>query len=126
ATARHERANPILDSKVQIRYFGRAARGSSQGAPVKQDVPTSEIIDRDYRPGFVTDIESENIPAGLSEDVVRLISTKKKEPQWLLDWRLKAYRHWLPMTEPSWQNVHYPPIDYQSIVYYSAPKQKKG
>jgi Fe-S cluster assembly protein SufB len=94
---------------------------------VKQDVTTSEIIDREYRAGFVTDIESENIPAGLSEDVVRLISTKKKEPEWLLDWRLKAYRHWLTMTEPSWQNVHYPPIDYQSIVYYSAPKQaKKG
>jgi Fe-S cluster assembly protein SufB len=94
---------------------------------VKQDVTTSEIIDREYRAGFVTDIESENIPAGLSEDVVRLISTKKKEPEWLLDWRLKAYRHWLTMTEPSWQNVHYAPIDYQSIVYYSAPKQvKKG
>jgi Fe-S cluster assembly protein SufB len=93
---------------------------------VKQDVTTSEIIDREYQAGFVTDIESEHIPAGLSEDVVRLISTKKKEPQWLLDWRLKAYRHWLTMTEPSWQNVHYPPIDYQSIVYYSAPKQKKG
>jgi Fe-S cluster assembly protein SufB len=92
---------------------------------VKQDVSTSEIIEREYRAGFVTDIESEKIPAGLSEDVVRLISTKKKEPQWLLDWRLKAYRHWLTMTEPSWQNVHYPPIDYQSIVYYSAPKQKK-
>ena len=93
---------------------------------MKQDVTTSEIIDREYQAGFVTDIESEKIPAGLSEDVVRLISTKKKEPQWLLDWRLKAYRHWLTMTEPSWQNVHYPPIDYQSIVYYSAPKQKKG
>jgi len=93
---------------------------------VKQDVTTSEIIDREYQAGFVTDIESEKIPAGLSEDVVRLISTKKNEPQWLLDWRLKAYRHWLTMTEPTWQNVHYPPIDYQSIVYYSAPKQKKG
>ena len=93
---------------------------------MKQDVTTSEIIDREYQAGFVTDIESEKIPAGLSEDVVRLISTKKNEPQWLLDWRLKAYRHWLTMTEPSWQNVHYPPIDYQSIVYYSAPKQKKS
>ncbi len=94
---------------------------------MKQDVTTSEIIEREYRAGFVTDIEAENIPAGLSEDVVRLISTKKNEPQWLLDWRLKAYRHWLTMTEPRWQNVHYAPIDYQSIVYYSAPKQaKKG
>jgi Fe-S cluster assembly protein SufB len=92
---------------------------------VKQDVSTSEIIDREYRAGFVTDIESEKIPAGLSEDVVRLISTKKGEPQWLLDWRLQAYRHWLTMKEPAWPNVHYPPIDYQSIVYYSAPKQQK-
>jgi Fe-S cluster assembly protein SufB len=92
---------------------------------VTQDITTSEIIDREYSAGFITDIESEKIPPGLSEDVVRLISKKKNEPQWLLDWRLKAYRHWLTMTEPSWQNVHYPPIDYQSIVYYSAPKQKK-
>ena len=90
-----------------------------------QDITTSEIIDREYSAGFVTDIESEKIPPGLSEDVVRLISKKKNEPEWLLDWRLKAYRHWLTMNEPSWQNVHYPPIDYQSIVYYSAPKQKK-
>ncbi|HUG53396.1 MAG TPA: Fe-S cluster assembly protein SufB [Vicinamibacteria bacterium] len=85
----------------------------------------ADIVDREYLAGFVTDIESEKIPPGLSEDVVRLISSKKHEPEWLLDWRLKAYRHWLTMTEPSWQNVHYPPIDYQSIVYYSAPKQKK-
>ena len=85
-----------------------------------------ELTDREYKAGFVTDIESETIPPGLSEDVVRLISAKKNEPEWLLEWRLKAYRHWLTMKEPSWQNVHYPAIDYQSIVYYSAPKVKKG
>ena len=84
-----------------------------------------ELTEREYKAGFVTDIESETIPAGLSEDVVRLISAKKNEPEWLLEWRLKAYRHWLTMKEPTWQNVHYPPIDYQSIVYYSAPKTKK-
>ena len=84
-----------------------------------------ELTDREYKAGFVTDIEAETIPAGLSEDVIRLISGKKKEPDWLLEWRLKAYRHWLTMKEPTWQNVHYPPIDYQSIVYYSAPKTKK-
>src|SRR3984893_18642498 len=84
-----------------------------------------EITNREYNAGFVTDIESESIPAGLSEDVVRLISSKKSEPEWLLEWRLKAYRHWRTMTEPAWQNVHYPAIDYQSIVYYSAPRQKK-
>ena len=84
-----------------------------------------ELTDREYKAGFVTDIEAETIPAGLSEDVIRLISGKKKEPEWLLEWRLKAYRHWLTMKEPTWQNVHYPPIDYQSIVYYSAPKTRK-
>jgi Fe-S cluster assembly protein SufB len=84
-----------------------------------------ELANREYSAGFVTDIESESIPAGLSEDVVRLISGKKAEPEWLLEWRLKAYRHWLTMTEPDWANVHYPKIDYQSMVYFSSPKQKK-
>ena len=78
-----------------------------------------------YKAGFVTDIESESVPPGLNEDVVRLISEKKSEPEWLLDWRLKALRQWLTMNEPTWQNVHYPPIDYQAIVYYSAPKSRK-
>jgi len=80
------------------------------------------LIEREYKAGFVTDIDSDSVPAGLSEDVIRLISTKKGEPEWLLEWRLKAYRQWLKMTEPTWQNVHYPPIDYQQIVYYSAPR----
>src|SRR6476646_5952600 len=84
-----------------------------------------EITNREYGAGFITDIESETIAPGLSEDVVRLISAKKGEPEWLLEWRLKAYRHWTTMKEPTWQNVHYPPIDYQSIVYFSAPKTKK-
>jgi Fe-S cluster assembly protein SufB len=80
------------------------------------------LIEREYKAGFVTDIESDSVPPGLSEDVIRLISAKKGEPEWLLEWRLKAYRQWLKMTEPTWQNVHYPPIDYQGIVYYSAPR----
>ncbi len=79
---------------------------------------------QEYKWGFVTDIESEEIPRGLSEDVVRLISAKKNEPEWLLEWRLKAYRYWLQMKEPQWANVHYPPIDYQDIIYYAAPKSK--
>ncbi len=79
-----------------------------------------------YRYGFVTDIEADAAPPGLSEDIIRLISAKKQEPEFMLDWRLKAYRHWQTMTEPAWQNVHYPPIDYQSIIYYSAPKKKEG
>jgi Fe-S cluster assembly protein SufB len=82
-------------------------------------------IAKEYKAGFVTDIEADVIAPGLSEDVIRLISAKKGEPDFLLQWRLKAYRHWLTMTEPTWPNVHHPPIDYQSIVYYSAPKQKK-
>ena len=88
--------------------------------------PTSvlELTNREYKAGFVTDIESETIPPGLSEDVIRLISAKKREPEWLLEWRLKSYRHWLTMKEPTWQNVHYPPIDYQAAVYYAAPKSQ--
>ena len=81
-------------------------------------------LSQQYKAGFVTDIESESAPPGLNEDIVRLISAKKEEPEWMLEWRLKALRHWLTMKEPTWQNVHYPPIDYQSIVYYSAPKRK--
>ena len=78
-----------------------------------------------YKAGFVTDIESESVPPGLNEEIVRLISEKKTEPEWLLNWRLKALRQWLTMKEPTWQNVHYPPIDYQAMVYYSAPKSRK-
>ncbi len=83
-----------------------------------------ELANREYRYGFVTDVEAESIPKGLSEDFVRLISAKKGEPAWLLEWRLKAYRAWLTMTEPTWHNVHYDPIDYQDIIYYSAPKKR--
>jgi Fe-S cluster assembly protein SufB len=84
-----------------------------------------ELTNREYKAGFVTEIEAETLPPGLNEDVIRAISARKGEPEWLLEWRLKSYRHWLTMAEPTWQNVHYPPIDYQSIVYYSAPKVKK-
>src|SRR5919197_4997316 len=84
-----------------------------------------ELASREYQHGFVTDIESETVPPGLNEDIVRLISAKKNEPEWLLEWRLKALRHWFTMKEPTWANVHYNPIDYQAIRYYSAPKQKK-
>jgi Fe-S cluster assembly protein SufB len=83
-----------------------------------------EITQREYKHGWVADIEAETAPRGLNEDVIRLISRKKQEPQWLLDWRLKAYRHWLTMKEPTWQNVKYAPIDYQDIIYYAAPKSK--
>jgi len=84
-----------------------------------------ELTEQKYRYGFVTDVAEDRIRKGLDEDVVRLISQKKGEPQFLLDFRLKAYRHWLTMAEPSWAHVHYKPIDYQQIVYYSAPKPRK-
>ncbi|HEU4339119.1 MAG TPA: Fe-S cluster assembly protein SufB [Planctomycetota bacterium] len=84
-----------------------------------------QLASREYKHGFFTDIEQEVIPRGLSEDVVRTISAKKQEPPWLLEWRLKAYRLWLTMKEPTWQNVKYDPINYQDISYYSAPKKKK-
>ena len=83
-----------------------------------------ELADREYQYGFVTDVEADTVPPGLTEDVIRLISAKKQEPGWLLEWRLKAYAVWQTMTEPTWHNVPYPPIDYQAISYYSAPKKK--
>ena len=84
----------------------------------------SDVVNRKYRHGFVTDIEQETVPPGLDEDVIRLISAKKDEPAFLTEWRLKAYRHWLTMTEPTWAHVRYAPIDYQAISYYSAPKNR--
>ncbi len=83
------------------------------------------LASQEYKAGFVTDIESESFSRGLSEDVVRRISQKKGEPQWLLDWRLKAYRHWTTLPEPHWLNAHYPELDYQNIIYYSEPKPRE-
>ena len=90
--------------------------------------PSSELdvlTSQEYKYGFVTDIDTESAPPGLNEDIIRWISAKKNEPEFMLEWRLKAFRHWTTMSEPTWHNVHYSPIDYQSIVYYSAPKSKK-
>ncbi|MEY6431985.1 Fe-S cluster assembly protein SufB [Thioalkalicoccus limnaeus] len=85
-----------------------------------------DLVRSEYEHGFVTEIESETLPPGLDEGVIRTISARKGEPQFLLDWRLKAYRHWLTMTPPQWSSVHYPPIDFQSISYFSAPRKKDG
>jgi len=94
---------------------------------VPQTVDQVRRIDVDqYKYGFVTDIESDKAPKGLSEDIVRFISAKKNEPEWMLAWRLDAYRRWLTMREPSWARVTHPPIDYQNIYYYAAPKKKDG
>jgi Fe-S cluster assembly protein SufB len=84
-----------------------------------------QLANTEYKYGFVTDVEQDIAPKGLNEDIIRLISSKKEEPEWLLEWRLKAYRTWLKMTEPTWQNVKYERIDYQAISYYAAPKEKK-
>lgn len=92
----------------------------SKDAALLEDITNSE-----YKYGFVTNIEADEAPKGLNEDIVRFISAKKNEPEWMLEWRLKAFRMWQGMTAPTWPNVHYPAIDYQDIKYYSAPKQKK-
>src|SRR5450756_2596275 len=83
------------------------------------------LVNQPYKHGFVTDIETEVVPKGLSEAVIRLISKKKSEPEWLLEFRLSAYRHWLTMEEPAWANVSYPKIDFQDIIYFAQPKPKK-
>jgi len=84
-----------------------------------------KLEDEEYKYGSVTDKEEKAIPPGLSEDGIRLISHKKQEPEWMLEWRLKAFRHWQTLEEPKWANIKYEPVDYQAIAYYSAPKSKK-
>ncbi|MGD0698137.1 MAG: Fe-S cluster assembly protein SufB [Terriglobia bacterium] len=91
--------------------------------------PTSDVAtlaNKEYKYGFYTEVETDSVPPGLNEDIIRLISAKKREPEWMLEWRLKSFRHWLTMKEPSWANIHYPTIDYQAITYYSAPKSKSA
>jgi len=97
----------------------KSAEETSENMKVLDDLTSSE-----YKWGFITDIESETVPKGLNEDVVRMISKKKNEPDWMTEWRLKAFRYWQKMEEPRWPNVHYPKINYQDISYYSSPKQK--
>jgi Fe-S cluster assembly protein SufB len=87
--------------------------------------PIESLVTRDYQYGFVTEVESDTLPPGLDEQTVRAISARKQEPEWLLEWRLKAFRRWQQMKEPHWLNGHYDPIDYQAQSYYSAPKSVK-
>jgi Fe-S cluster assembly protein SufB len=94
---------------------------------MKEELDVLErTVASEYKYGFVTEIETDVVGKGLNEDTIRLISAKKNEPEWMLEWRLKAYHHWLKMEEPKWPNVEYPPIDYQNIIYYAAPKKKKS
>ncbi|HNS92616.1 MAG TPA: Fe-S cluster assembly protein SufB, partial [Thauera sp.] len=92
-------------------------------APTRNEA-LGAFLEQDYVAGFETRLETDTVPKGLSEDVIRTISARKGEPEWLLDWRLEAYRHWLTMTPPLWAAVQFPPVDFQDIVYYSAPKSK--
>ena len=136
AGADHARRHVQRSGTGALRYqpvlaAARDASGAPPGgvSPGGDAMPTAamrveDLVNREYQHGFYTDIEADSVPRGLDEDVVRLISAKKHEPDFMLQWRLKAYRHWCTMREPTWQNVHYAPIDYQDIIYYSAPKAK--
>src|SRR5690606_12107041 len=110
-------SNPQADPRVNV---GADAPAESS----RSDVALDALVGQKYRHGFVTDIESDTVPPGLDEDVIRLISRKKNEPQFMLEWRLRAFRHWLTMQEPQWAHLRIAPIDYQAISYYSAPKSK--
>src|SRR5262245_62245472 len=105
-----------------LQYRGVQERDGRHMSTETQTI--EQLASREYKYGFVTDVEQDSARRGLNEDVVRLISAKKQEPGWLLDWRLKAYRTWLTMKEPTWGNVKYGPIDYQRIIYYAAPKAR--
>ncbi|BAY97850.1 putative ABC transporter membrane protein [Tolypothrix tenuis PCC 7101] len=113
----------IGSNQARLRILERDPKEHERLLPMSATVKT--LVNQPYKYGFVTDIEADTIPRGLNEDIIRLISAKKEEPEFMLEFRLRAYRQWLKMTEPTWPNVKYPPIDYQDIIYYSAPKQKK-
>src|SRR6266571_5331869 len=91
---------------------------------VSKSVLQEQMAKQEYKYGFVSDLDEDKAPKGLNEDIVRLISRKKNEPEWFLEWRLRAYRHWLTMKEPKWSNVTYPPINYQDIIYYASPASR--
>src|SRR5690349_1316916 len=91
--------------------------------PKAPENQVEKVTQEEYKYGFTTDIEADSAPPGLNEDIIRFISKKKNEPSFLLEWRLKCYRYWTKMKEPTWASVHYPPINYQDVIYYSAPKK---
>jgi Fe-S cluster assembly protein SufB len=114
-----------MEDAESIRGPSPRCSSSHQPSGVSMSSSIESLVTREYQHGFVTDIETETVPRGLTEDTIRLISAKKNEPPFMLEWRLKAYRRWQSMTEPHWSNVTYPAIDYQDIIYYSAPKSVK-
>ncbi len=115
----------VSDIEQEIAPFATKTSTQAENLIHSENSILDEIVQSEYKYGFVSDIEQEIAPKGLSEDVVRMISAKKEEPAWMLEWRLSAYRHWLTMKEPTWSNVHYPQIDFYDISYYAAPKPKK-
>src|SRR5437870_7180670 len=115
-------ARPHRERLQRLRVRDHLHRGSATGVVMSSGIEAQVL--QPYKYGFVTDIESDVVPPGLSEDVIRLISTKKGEPEWMLEWRLKAYRNWLKMPQPHWSNVTYGPIHYQALSYYAAPKPR--
>src|SRR5256885_1554683 len=115
-------ARPHRERLQFVRVRDHLHPGTATGVAMSSGIEAQVL--QPYKYGFVTDIEADVVPPGLSEDVIRLISGKKGEPEWMLEWRLKAYRNWLKMPEPHWSNVTYGPIDYQGISYYAAPKQR--
>src|SRR5437667_7159558 len=109
---------PTILLRIKSSQSGIEQKGSMSN-------PVESLVNREYKWGFVTDIEADTVPPGLNEDTIRLISAKKGEPAFMLEWRLKAFRGWLKLQEPHWPNVKYPAIDYQGMIYYAAPKTQR-
>src|SRR4030095_1837487 len=120
---------PACDEPATAQTHVCPLEGRAAGGSANMTTPATRQLDallaREYKHGFVTSVETDTLPRGLNEDVIRMISAKKHEPGFMLEWRLKAFRHWLTMIEPAWATVRHPPIDYQSISYYSAPKKDR-
>ena len=115
-----------IESKAAAPYPSGLRRKSLEYGSVSESAQDLDaLVNRRYEAGFVTDIESETLAPGLSEDTIRFISAKKGEPEWMLEWRLEAFRQWQTLTPPNWAHLNVPPIDYQCISYYSAPKSKE-
>src|SRR5699024_9959188 len=111
-------------SRYNLDVSGHVQNGSIAMAAHQDDVEKL-VTEREYEAGFFTDLESDTVAPGLDEDTIRFISRKKEEPEWMLEWRLEAYRLWLKKATPRWPHLHYPPVDFQKISYYSAPKSAK-
>ena len=127
ASRRNARTRAVEDTRVEdglVLSLSRSGSRFDDEMKIEDEKSFDELTDKEYKYGFVTDIESDSLPPGLNEEIVCEISRRKGEPEWLKEWRLKAFRAWQEMETPEWAKVEYPPIDYQALSYYSAPKQK--